>query len=274
MPKTNFYNRNLNFVFLVTELQLPSPAQLSSIVNYNVIKCANCNCIFNNYDFQNHVCDYNEDHKLIVPPISKINTSCKNVKDETPQPPSEPACIRLLRENQIRIRRFLKEELKYDVNSNLNNVSSTTASTSNSVISSCNSSNASLNINKKQDGPHECTLCERKFVHASGLLRHMEKHALDLIPSTPSNTRNTALQAGNNLRVVIKCTLCGRIFFESNEALKHLYSHFPGSKADEKEMDNYAEIPYDVYVDGALNSLKSEVKNLIKLNKYLNFIFL
>lgn len=241
----------------MTELNLPSPAQLPTMVNCKVIKCANCNSIFNNDDFQNHVCDYDENQKLIVSSTPKIDASCKpHVKEETPQLPMEPACIRLLRENQIRIRRFLKEELKYDVNSNLNNVNIATASTPNGSI------NSSINLNKKQDGPHECTLCERKFVHASGLLRHMEKHALDLIPSTntSSNARNTSLQAGNNLRVVIKCTLCGRIFFESNEALKHLYSHFSSSKADEQEMDNSAEIPYDVYVDDALNNLKSEVK--------------
>lgn len=171
--------------------------------------------------------------------------------------PVEPACIRLLRENQIRIRRFLKDELKYDVNSSYNSAAS-------SVNSNAAVSNTLVNSNKKQDGPHECTLCERKFVHASGLLRHMEKHALDLIPTSTiaGNNKNTPFQCVpsiSGLRVVIKCNLCGRIFFHSDESLNHFYSHFPDSAAEEKETDNCAEIPYDAYIDDAYNNLKLEV---------------
>lgn len=125
-------------------------------------------------------------------------------------------------------------------------------------------------VNKKQEGPHECTLCERKFVHASGLLRHMEKHAMDLIP-TPGNTNatksattlNNSFQSTNGLRVVIKCTLCGRIFFEPTAAFQHLCSHFPCTLQDEKENDNCAEIPYESYVDDAMHFLKNEVSLII-----------
>lgn len=230
--------------------------------------------MFSNEAFQLHVCDYDEEHNLITPPInnntSSITTLSKSIKEE-PQLPPEPPCIRLLRENQIRIRRFLKDELKYDINTSNNlgtSANGNTMSTNSVVASSSTSSSISTsNSSKKQEGPHECTLCERKFVHASGLLRHMEKHALDLIPSnnSASSNKSALMQGGvqsiNCLRVVIKCTLCGRIFFEPNGALKHIYSHFPDALADQKELDNCSEIPYESYVDDALNNLKLEVSN-------------
>ena len=214
-----------------------------------------------------------------MPPVnngtSSTTTLSKPIKEEPVLPP-EPACIRLLRENQIRIRRFLKDELKYDVNTSNNANSSSNSNTSmtssaTAASSSTSSVLSSSNNCKKQEGPHECTLCERKFVHASGLLRHMEKHALDLIPTNNNASSNkcTSMQGGvqsiNSLRVVIKCTLCGRIFFEPNEALKHIYSHFPDELADQKELDNCGEIPYESYVDDALNNLKLEVSKLIRI---------
>ncbi|KNC25036.1 Testis-specific zinc finger protein topi [Lucilia cuprina] len=245
----------------VIEVTNTPPILLPTTVTQKVIKCANCNSIFNMDEFQSHICDYDEDHNLITSKITKVSNTIKPVKEE-PLLPTEPACIRLLKENQIRIRRFLKDELKYDVNSCLNAI---TPSSNTSGSNASYSSNVSINSNKKQDGPHECTLCERKFVHASGLLRHMEKHALDLIPTTntTTNNKNISTQGAhgvNGLRVVIKCTLCGRIFFESNEALNHLYSHFPDSLYEEKELDNCSEIPYDAYIDDALNSLRVEVQ--------------
>lgn len=239
------------------QTELPSSA-------YRIVKCSNCNCLFDIISFQAHVCDYDDQHNLILPPLPSAPYTSKHQKEENLLPP-EPACIRLLRENQIRIRRFLKDELKYDVNAaTLNNTNS-----SNGNSSSITSTNPNVSsCNKKQDGPHECTLCERKFVHASGLLRHMEKHAMDLIPTPgagPSSgkasaaTSGSSFQSVNGLRVVIKCTLCGRIFFEPIASFKHICSHFPGSLEEEKELDNSAEIPYESYVDDAMNFLNIEV---------------
>lgn len=95
----------------------------------------------------------------------------------------------------------------------------------------------------------------------------MEKHALDLIPNpnTPNGTKsssssqNSSLNNINDLRVVIKCILCGRIFFDPESAFTHLCHHFPGYRFQEKEMDTITEIPYDTYVDDAINFLKIEV---------------
>lgn len=131
---------------------------------------------------------------------------------------NEPICARLLRENQIKIRRFLRDDLKMDVTGHLS---------------------------KKQDGPHECTMCERKFVHASGLSRHMEKHALDLIPTT-----NT--QSGVGLRVVVKCAICGMINYEPDDALLHLFHWHCSLKDESDELRNFGDIPYENFLNEAL----------------------
>ncbi|XP_039948537.1 testis-specific zinc finger protein topi [Bactrocera tryoni] len=248
---------------LDTKLYIPPDVPSSA---YRIVKCSNCNCLFDIISFQSHICDYDEHHNLIIPPAASTPIN-KPIKEEPLLPP-EPACIRLLRENQIRIRRFLKDELKYDVNASINNNTSNSSSILGNTSNTSTGSNSSNTATKKQDGPHECTLCERKFVHASGLLRHMEKHAMDLIP-TPgassggktSSSQSSSLQSVNGLRVVIKCTLCGRVFFEPFAAFKHLCSHFPGSMQEEKEFDNCAEIPYESYVDDAMNFLKMETNS-------------
>ncbi|XP_055908570.1 testis-specific zinc finger protein topi isoform X2 [Eupeodes corollae] len=219
-----------------------------------IVKCANCNCVFLGNTFNQHICDYGEDNKLIVPEPT----------DQTLAPfepgPVEPSCIRLLRENQIRIRRFLKDELKYDLDA--------TSSSNNTV-------------NKKQNGPHECNLCERKFVHASGLSRHMEKHALDLIPTTTSTTKttNSNNSSSNGLRVVIKCTICGRLFFEPQTAFQHFCVHFPEVTDKEESTSEAAdaEFPYESYVDEAIELLKKQSpdsQNNKKLAMHLQMVIL
>uniref|UniRef100_A0A1B0A907 C2H2-type domain-containing protein n=1 Tax=Glossina pallidipes TaxID=7398 RepID=A0A1B0A907_GLOPL len=258
--------------------ELPSTA-------YRIVKCANCSCLFDIISFQSHICDYDEQHNLLVPSTATSSNSDKPVRYQFLLP-AEPACIRLLKENQIRIRRFLKDELKYDVNATGNNstVSSlhlnvnTSSSSSGLNTSTCSSVSSNASTNKKQDGPHDCTLCERKFVHASGLLRHMEKHALDLIPTSNGNSggktpvaQGNSLQSVNGLRLVIKCILCGRIFFEPTTAFRHLCSHFPLS--DEKEPDNSADIPYETYVDDALKYLKMECEFCDLLFSEVSYLF-
>ncbi|XP_036324737.1 testis-specific zinc finger protein topi isoform X2 [Rhagoletis pomonella] len=253
------------FVALDTKLYIPPESPATA---YRIVKCSNCNCLFDIISFQSHICDYDEHHNLIIPPSSTSTPVNKPIKEE-PILPLEPACIRLLRENQIRIRRFLKDELKYDVNASINNnITNSNNTIGSNTSNGATGSNSSNNNSKKQDGPHECTLCERKFVHASGLLRHMEKHAMDLIPTPGASSggktaasQGSSLQSVNGLRVVIKCTLCGRIFFEPYAAFNHLCSHFPGSMKEEKEFDNCAEIPYESYVDDAMNFLLTEAKS-------------
>lgn len=176
------------------------------------IRCHNCKQVFSESEFLKHICDYDEKGNFIILSEEKdLNTSSEN---------NEPICARLLRENQIKIRRFLRDDLKMDVS-------------------------GSSNLSKKQDGKHECTMCERKFVHASGLSRHMEKHALDLIPSTNN-------QVGVGLRVVVKCLVCGVINYEPDDALMHLFNWHCSLKDDVDELRNFGDIPYENFVNEAL----------------------
>ncbi|XP_075154422.1 matotopetli isoform X2 [Haematobia irritans] len=193
-----------------------------------------------------------------------LKESLEAMKD-MPLEPTGTDCIRLIKENQIRIRRFLKEELSYDIYASENMTSKVTT-----LMDAKSSSKIS----------HKCTFCERKFVHASGLLRHMEKHTMDL----PSTSDTHANQPSNNtLRVVIKCILCGRIFFERKSAFQHLCSHFSNNSEDERETDNYGDVSYEAYIDEALNFLKLEENSKIsnglkhsdtKNNKYFKIVIL
>lgn len=166
---------------VVNESSTNEPGQTSTDGQPSAIQCTNCDKIFEEAEFVSHVCEYDENKTLIKDE--------EEVKCATTEETVEPPCIRQLRENNARIRKFLKDELKIDLGG----------------------------PTKKQDGPHECTMCERKFVHASGLVRHMEKHALDLIPVTTNSN-----QSGSGLRVVSKCLICGRILFSTMEGLKHI----------------------------------------------------
>ncbi|XP_030369483.1 testis-specific zinc finger protein topi [Scaptodrosophila lebanonensis] len=167
-----------------------------------IIKCSNCGGLFEILTFQNHTCDYDGNQALIeVPPSQEKRLAT------VAAPPKKPASERVILENQVRIRRFMKDELRYDIKTGFD-VSRT---------------------KKPTKGPNECSMCERKFVHASGLVRHMEKHALDLIPTqlaAPSIGSNTVV---HGLRVVLKCEPCGRIFCEIKMALEHSLVHFPES---------------------------------------------
>lgn len=80
---------------------------------------------------------------------------------------------------------------------------------------------------KKHDGPHCCTMCDRKFVHASGLSRHMEKHEND---TSAGSTWSLAMTydpgAATSLETAIKCTKCSSVFRRANDCLEHiLFGH-------------------------------------------------
>jgi len=118
-------------------------------------------------------------------------------------PPKKYPSERIIIENQVRIRRYMKEELKYDLETGID---------------------SSKNKKSSAKGPNECHICDRKFVHPSGLARHMEKHALDLIP-TQTNVQQAAVGT-LGLLVVLKCNLCGRIFYYVKLALEHICVHY------------------------------------------------
>ncbi|XP_059219045.1 testis-specific zinc finger protein topi [Stomoxys calcitrans] len=317
----------MNLIHFLEQTNQPSPA-------FELINCANCNCLFDTSTFQTHSCynaletndltlptpcqtsststlicepsttdkvsqallssppttshnrakeslipspnlfnktilgslphkeplltDMLSDVKL-APPVSPPRPICSIPFNKIKAPLSleEPACIRLLKENQIRLRRFLKDELKVDIYAAGNKHNHTRTDNDKENVNS----STSLTLPKKQDGPHVCIKCDRKFVHASGLLRHMDKHDMDLIPSKASlEGRQSTLIS--NFSVVIKCTFCGRIFFERNSAFDHISAHFVDSPDVERENDNDGDKPYELYMDAALALLRQETPSV------------
>lgn len=114
-----------------------------------VIKCANCNRVFDMINFKEHVCEYDEHHNLIR---SESNLTVKNqvAKEEAILPPQPPS-IRLVKENLIRLRRFLKDELKYDVNT-----SSNSSSIVNGGSGTAGGANGASMNSSCGDLPHNC----------------------------------------------------------------------------------------------------------------------
>ncbi|XP_016975591.2 testis-specific zinc finger protein topi [Drosophila rhopaloa] len=169
------------------------------------VKCPQCLVQYDTTAFQSHSCEFDVERKPVEVVVSQQE---KTLPEPTPcppppPPPSKPISERVILENQVRLRRYMKDEMKYDLTTGID----------------------SSRNRKSVKGPNECTMCDRKFVHASGLVRHMEKHALDLIPSQSSLQQHTVPAAG--LHVVEKCNACGRIFYDPLVALEHGLIHFP-----------------------------------------------
>lgn len=150
-------------------------------------QCSNCTLKFNDVDFDDHICDHDENQNLIEDEL--------NVPDE---PPVEHPCIKQLEDNNAIIQKLLKGHYK---SNDKFGATPTTAE-------------------KKVGGPHKCSLCERKFVHATGLARHMERHEQD-DGATKAETGVTQ-EPTTALSIVKKCRECSRIFNRADDALNHL----------------------------------------------------
>jgi hypothetical protein len=141
------------------------------------VKCANCEQNFKYEDFELHVCAYDE-NKNYIPDVEE--NSWNDVIDLP--------CIRITRENNMMIQRFLNEGPKIYTGSN----------------------------KRRAKQQHDCTMCDRKFVHAAGLAKHVEKHVME--------TSSSILEAvpSKSLCAIVKCLLCGQVFAKPVYALHHL----------------------------------------------------
>ncbi|EDW81257.1 uncharacterized protein Dwil_GK11965 [Drosophila willistoni] len=185
----------------------PRAGTSSGATSSRTIKCSKCNLVCDVHSISKHTSecegDGNTNETVAVKQEKDI------VKVEPPESVTEPPLTRssserVVQENQIRLRRYMKDELKCDLTTGALN----------------------SRVKKTTKGPNECTMCERKFVHASGLVRHMEKHALDQIPNQ-SIQPNVITPPAPGLHVVLKCNTCGRIFFNVKYATDHLLIHYP-----------------------------------------------
>ncbi|KAH8381409.1 hypothetical protein KR093_004477, partial [Drosophila rubida] len=214
----------------------------------SIIKCSNCNGLFHSGAFQEHRCE------VYPKPITAAPKQPPVAAADKPVQPKKLPSERILIENQVRIRRYVKEELKYDLETGVD------------------SSKVKKSSSK---GPNECNICDRKFVHASGLVRHMEKHALDLIP-TQSNVQHSALSA-LGLLVVLKCNKCGRVFYDAKIALEHIPAHYtllppPKKSTAVKETEAGLKRQLDaLFVEG--HQLMAISMQLEKLQRYEHELF-
>ncbi|XP_032596338.1 testis-specific zinc finger protein topi isoform X2 [Drosophila grimshawi] len=196
------------------------------------ILCSNCSGIFDTPAFQNHICEYDANQKQIVaqqlpPQPEKATLSPRITSSE-----------RIIVENQVRMRRYIKDELKYDLETGYD---------------------SSKMKESTVKGTNECSICERKFVHSSGLARHLEKHALDQIPAQATQQQHHATRLG--VLVVLKCNHCGRIFFNVKLALKHIHVH--RSSSDVVQSTNVDKVKLKHH----LELLLMEVKQLQLITK-------
>lgn len=216
-----------------------SNVSLDPTGSFRIIRCFNCSALFDAPSFQTHMCEYDANQKPVV--VQKEPSPPEKVPT---QEINKSASERIIMENQVRIRRYMKEELKFDLETGVDNSKLKKTSTK---------------------GPNECSMCDRKFVHASGLVRHMEKHALDLIPSQSSVQSTAAPSLG--LLVVLKCNTCGRVFYDVKLALQHLYVHLVSRKEIADESNSNAS---EQELKAQFEKLMIEGEHLLALTKQMD----
>ena len=150
-------------------------------------QCTHCNVIFEETLFNDHVCEYDENGaKILVDENEKMDGS-ESIAESSKEMTVFEHLLNQITQNNIRINKILKDQYlkrgKEDKN--------------------------------KGSSHFQCSICFRKFVHESGLTRHMDKHVGDLLPLP-----NISVQNDIPKQLVIRC-MCGEIFATKKEALKH-----------------------------------------------------
>lgn len=172
--------------------------------NYS-IQCSNCDEIFTLENFEEHICEYDDNKDFIKDmDLSEIYNIDKMKENDDEN--LEIKCLNLLSENHTRLIKILKDELNYDVSNQPS-----------SMLSKAKDQVEKL-VSTKSKGPHGCSMCDRKFVHASGLARHLEKHESDFIPSALNDIEIKR----DSFKTVIKCIICNLLFSNVNESINHL----------------------------------------------------
>ncbi|ALC46544.1 topi, partial [Drosophila busckii] len=225
----------------------PSPAMPPTNA-YRIIRCANCGSLFDTPSFQTHNCTISVAPKANATEPAAAAASASADTDKKPAAQlKKSASERIIIENQVRIRRYMKDELKYDLETGID---------------------TSKNKKAVTKGPNECSICERKFVHASGLVRHMEKHALDLIPNQNGLQQHTAPGNTLGLLVVLKCNPCGRVFYDVKLALEHAPQHPqpapPAAQPAKPEAELKQQLEHMLLEGEQLLSLALELQQLSK----------
>lgn len=150
-----------------------------SCEEFALVQCTNCDDTFANEAFKMHVCEYDENKKIL--PLEIIQENTENAFDSLFR-----NTIKLINENRSRLQKI-------------------TEGYSASLIKD----------DKAKQSTFECFVCNRKFVHESGLYRHYDKHIGEMIK--PAKTEDGKLHS------VILCVFCGQTFpMEDENIWNHL----------------------------------------------------
>ncbi|XP_062547157.1 testis-specific zinc finger protein topi-like isoform X2 [Armigeres subalbatus] len=174
------------------------------------IRCANCDALFLRERFEEHVCEYDERKERIDP---------SSVLDKHP-------CFRQLEENMGMWKRLTNSKKGRDEEAGT----------------------GTKDKRKQRDGSekkiHRCGHCERKFVHASGLEKHLAKMHPDkkneggVIGNTVPKAKDA--EQDDPFKVCLKCLKCGTIFGSVDRMMEHLHT-VDWERELEKENGNYME---------------------------------
>lgn len=150
-------------------------------------QCTHCNVIFEDALFNEHICEYDEfGAKIKVEENESMD--CSEIKIESSKKLTvHEHWFNQITQNNVKINKILKDQHLKKGKEEKNKGSSL----------------------------FQCTVCFRKFVHESGLTRHMDKHVGDLLPLP-----NISVQNDIPKQLVIRC-MCGEIFATQKEALIH-----------------------------------------------------
>lgn len=162
--------------------------------------CENCYQSFDSIEFNNHICDYDE-HKSLILTDELMGILW-----------SKSPLRRMLIENQHNIESRLKR---------INGVATTNASSTRGK--SANTSN------------YTCPLCNRMYVHASGLARHLEIHNTVDDKQSSTATDNVYGLIVATVVEVFKCLICGQLFNSKANCLAHMVANHTDYDIDEND---------------------------------------
>lgn len=199
-------------------------------------ECENCSQTFSFNEFEKHICEFS-DPMTIVYDDEKMNILWY-----------ESELRKIYAENNARIENFLNEY------ANMKEVKE------------------EKGVKKSQpkkpilQAKHKCNVCNRVYVHTSGLKRHTELQHNENILSSNDNTtisRQANIQEPSE-QEAIKCLVCGRIFDSLKTCFSHLKSDHPKYFFDESEIS--------LKVGDSLLFAKSQLSYLFQC-EFCDFLF-
>lgn len=185
-----------------------------------LIECTHCDEIFSNEIFEMHVCKYDEQKNLIE--------ECVQEQNETEMNKIRRHLADIMNKNRKMIHNILH--------------GNTTAGQS------------SMSAGRAKQSNYECFVCNRKFVHESGLYRHYDKHIGSILQqSEPSSALHSA----------ILCVPCNEVFTMDEKAWNHLREVHLEVECN----DIFHNHSYDEFKNGLNNSGDKDLSGTLSNNQ-------